>query len=410
MEHDDERVRAAIGQLAGRLPEVRADEALSGIKARRQGYERHRRAAMPVAIAAALVLAVVIVAASRTDQTTRVDTTPAPRNPAAEGDATYTTLGEVPFPPVAAVWADGRLAIWGRHGLLDQPEFAGIDVPNKLAIWQPGEGWSLSPPAPLQPSDDGLIVWTGERIVVIDGREAAAFDPEQREWRSLPKPPPTLTGQPLTAVWTGDHVLVWGDRDRTAPTSSGAAWSARDDSWTEIVAAPAPINQGAGVWTGSELVVVGGWLDHRNQSLVPNASGSALAFAYSPTTRSWTQLAAPPLAPQATVVATARDTVIAWDYLLRAVNYEPTSRAWIALPDIPLDAGECAPGAISTPRFVATSYCGHLATFDPARGAWNTADLPKPAEYAGPLAWDGERFLVLSGRPGDVRLVAIDAP
>lgn len=409
MEHDDERVHAAIGQLAGRLPEVRTDEGLSGIKARRQSHERHRRAAVPVAIAA-FVLASVIVAVSRIDQTTRVDTTPAPRNPAVEGDDGYTTLGDVPFPPAAAVWADGRLAIWGRHGLLDQPEFAGSDVPNKLAVWEPGDGWSLSPPAPLRPSDDGLIVWTGEHIVVIDGKEAAAFDPEEREWRSLPKPPPTLTAQPLTAVWTGEQVLVWGDRARTAPTSSGAAWSARDDSWSEIGAAPAPINQGAGVWTGSELVVVGGWLDHRNQSLFRDAADSALAFAYSPTSRSWTQLAAPPLAPQAAVVATARDTVIAWDYLLRAVSYDRTSQAWVAVPDIPLDDDECAPAALSTPRFVATFYCGHLATFDPARGVWNTADLPTPTAYAGPAAWDGDRFLVLSGPPDDVRLVAIDAP
>ncbi|MFO0607122.1 MAG: hypothetical protein U0324_28430 [Polyangiales bacterium] len=72
-------------------------------------------------------------------------------------------------------------------------------------------------------------------------------------------------------MWTGDALLVWGGADGARALADGAAYDPWDDAWRPLPALAAEPNVAAardgavGVWTGAELIVVGGW-DHGDRA------------------------------------------------------------------------------------------------------------------------------------------------
>jgi hypothetical protein len=93
---------------------------------------------------------------------------------------------------------------------------------------------------------------------------------------------------PVT-VWTGREVLVWGgvveaSAARTTYAVDGAAFDPTTGTWRTLAPAPLSPDRYAGVWTGTELVVIGG-----GEATVDGA-------AYDPVTDTWRDIAYPPLA------------------------------------------------------------------------------------------------------------------
>jgi N-acetylneuraminic acid mutarotase len=95
--------------------------------------------------------------------------------------------------------------------------------------------------------------------------------------------PTNLTNAPLgrslhTAVWTGSEMIVWGGYDGFDPFNTGGRYNASTDSWTATSTVNAPFARvgHTAVWTGSEMIVWGG-------QGVGNTGGR-----YSPNTNSWT--------------------------------------------------------------------------------------------------------------------------
>lgn len=117
--------------------------------------------------------------------------------------------------------------------------------------------------------------WAECQLIVFGGRDATgriladpmAYIPATDAWRELPTAAAPSPRVGHVAVWTGDAFLVWGGSDGTRALADGAAYDPWDDAWRplprldaagEVTAA----RDGAvGVWTGTELLVVGGW-DH----------------------------------------------------------------------------------------------------------------------------------------------------
>src|SRR5947207_487008 len=95
--------------------------------------------------------------------------------------------------------------------------------------------------------------------------------------------PTNLANAPLgrslhTAVWTGSEMIVWGGYDGFDPFNTGGRYNTSNDSWTATttINAPfAPVGHTA-VWTGIQMIVWGG-------QGVGNTGGR-----YSPNTDSWT--------------------------------------------------------------------------------------------------------------------------
>jgi len=134
----------------------------------------------------------------------------------------------------------------------------------------PAGDWRELPPAPLDPRWGAFSVWTGDDLLVWGGyawpsergdegprADGAAFD--GRRWAALPDGPlrPVMRHGGV-AAWTGEELLIaggtGGDEGRT-PVRAAAAYDPRDAAWRTLPKLPGPIVGGG--WVGSRLVVIG---------------------------------------------------------------------------------------------------------------------------------------------------------
>lgn len=411
---DDPQIREALAVLADSILITSPDEVLERVSARRRTPRWWaRRGAGPIvlgfgaaAAASALVVGVLAMISDR-DEPVRVDTGPAePRPTSPPGWQRLWASGPRTLPS-AAVSTGEQLALWGAATQGDS-----APAP-RLELWpfEPGrsdtEDRKLSSPAPVTATEAGLAVWTGAEIVVFDDGAAAAYNPHDDDWQLLPSPPASVARRPTVMVWTGREVITWGDRSRTRPGSGGAAWNPAEGRWRVMAQAPTPVNQGTGVWTGKEMVVVGAHLDDRNALVTSDAANSASAMAYDPATDRWRQLPEPRLSPQASTVAFTAGRLIAWDYVLDAASYDPDTNPehWQRLPRLPLDSAECYPTTLAAGDQVFALYCGQAAVLDLRTAQWRPVQLPHPTPD-GPLVWDGTRILVTAGSGPDGALWA----
>ncbi len=125
-----------------------------------------------------------------------------------------------------------------------------------------------------------------------------------------------------TAVWTGTEMIVWGG---WGPLNTGGRYSPSTDSWTDTSTnnAPEARDGHTAVWTGTEMIVWGGGY---------NTGGR-----YNPGTDSWTATStinAPSARSGHTAVWTGTEMII-WGgygsgYLNTGGKYNPTNDSWTA--------------------------------------------------------------------------------
>ncbi len=157
-------------------------------------------------------------------------------------------------------WTGTRMIVWGGTDGTVRLNTGGIYDPLANS-WSPT---SLSG-APSARSRH-LAIWTGNRMIVWGGSNGSTelntggrYNPASDEWT----PTSTLnapygTGRwPQTAVWTGSLMLVWG-----FTLSHGDAKDRYDpllDQWTPCSDPPDLIGMGqTAVWTGSRMILWGG--------------------------------------------------------------------------------------------------------------------------------------------------------
>jgi N-acetylneuraminic acid mutarotase len=139
-----------------------------------------------------------------------------------------------------------------------------------------------------------------------------------------------------TAVWTGSEMIVWGGYNLRAPTqiygstlNTGGRYIPSTDSWTATSTTNAPTARGShtAVWTGSEMIVWGGYLPG-----VTNTGGK-----YNPGTDSWIATSttnAPTARGSHTAVWTGSEMIIWGGFggmnLNTGGRYNPTVDSWTA--------------------------------------------------------------------------------
>jgi N-acetylneuraminic acid mutarotase len=174
--------------------------------------------------------------------------------------------------------------------------------------------WSTLPAAPINQRDGASVVWTGTELLVWGGAsgaedhllhaDGAGYDPASGIWESMPASPLSpRVGQ--AAVWTGSELVVWGGfvkggANPSAPTADGAAYDPTTGRWEVLPPAPlSPRGDAIAVWTGAEVLVLGGGPGGGGQP--GEVGGSDQAYgdgaAYDPSTDRWQHLPAP-VAPQ----------------------------------------------------------------------------------------------------------------
>ena len=205
-----------------------------------------------------------------------------------------------------AVWTGSRVVIWG--GVDDQGR--GL---RDGALFDPSSGtWTNMADAPKDVSATGsAAVWTGTEMLVWGGpggSKGAAFDPKTDQWRLLPDAP--IASRSIdNATWTESEMVVWSDGD-------GAAYNPVIDKWRKMSLSPLQPGQPTGVWTGSDVVFLGG----------VNSGGLSESVAYHPVTDTWQPLASGPSHPGLGFVWTG--STILGVVKGVAVDYEPITDTW----------------------------------------------------------------------------------
>ena len=160
-----------------------------------------------------------------------------------------------------AVWTGSEVILWGRGDNLPQ---------SSGAIYRPSENqWrSVSSFGP-SPRSGQTAIWTGSEMIIWGGwndrnglslGDGACYNSSGDVWRAV-----TMTGAPSarwghTAVWTGTEMIVWGGYAGVGGfPNSGARYDPAQDRWFPISPlGPTPKSDSVAVWTGTEMIVWGG--------------------------------------------------------------------------------------------------------------------------------------------------------
>jgi N-acetylneuraminic acid mutarotase len=184
--------------------------------------------------------------------------------------------------PPSAVWTDTEMIVWGATAA----DRVGARYNSSFDTWQPVEP-SGSPSA----RSSHLAVWTGTEMIVWGGlqqnplawvNDGARYDPVNNTWQPLPTLDAPSPRMGATAVWTGTEMIVWGGWDAAtfADLNNGARYDPATDAWAPLNATSAPSARSGhtAIWTGSEMIVWGG---------VAAAAWTNTGGRYDPASNSW---------------------------------------------------------------------------------------------------------------------------
>jgi len=224
---------------------------------------------------------------------------------------------------------------------------------------------------------------------VFIGRATKSGEEARASWQALPAAPIVGRLGP-SAVWTGTEMIVWGGYARSenvGQATDGAAYNPATGAWRTIAPSPSGVQGGAAVaWTSDEMVV---WASNSPDGPV----GTAV---YDPATDSWRRLPAGPLGKRESFssVWTGKELIVVGgnlgDTLAQpvAAAIDPETGAWRLLPALNRLTGLIpSPGVAWDGHevFVLGSVCARynascsptLLAYDPATDALRKIDLTK---------------------------------
>jgi N-acetylneuraminic acid mutarotase len=314
-----------------------------------------------------------------------------------------------------AVWTGTRMVLWGT-----QDFSVGAQYDPSTNTWTP-VSTSGAPSHRIRHS----AVWTGTRMVVWGGEGSrgrgvntgGSYDPSADEWSSISDEGVPSARAGHTAVWTGSLMLVWGgygqyDTNGDPPTrfNTGARYDPAADSWTPTSTNGAPSAQRGhtAVWTGTQMVVWGGYLPDRVTHDV-NAGAR-----YDPATDTWSPTAtsgAPPAREQHTAVWTGSQMVVWGGFsddgpLVSGGRYDPANDVWTPTSTAGAPSSRYGHTAVWTGSsmivwggFSFPDYLDTGARYDPASDRWtptSTAGAPAGREEH-TAVWTGSQMVVWGG-------------
>jgi N-acetylneuraminic acid mutarotase len=273
----------------------------------------------------------------------------------------------------------------------------------------PGDPWAgyahqwSRLPLPPQARIGVALAWTGSELVSLGGAvyrvspaasDGYAFHPRSGRWSHIPAGPgPGRTDG--YAVWTGSEVLLVGGSGYGKQQPENVALDPATNTWRRIPKAPIPLpTDAAKVWTGRTLIVWGGG--------DAGSHASRSGAAYVPATNRWHRIAQAPIALKSPSAAWTGSQVIVFGSSIGA-SYDPHTNTWQRLPPSTL-APEASSVAWIAGKLVAWDYEGNTQDYSPTRLASASA-TPK----ASPRRWSCSRGSAAEQRPS-ARTTALGRP
>ena len=261
-------------------------------------------------------------------------------------------------------------------------------------------------------------VWTGTEMIIWGGvlnfstavlNTGGRYNPTTDSWTAT-----SLTNAPEarydhTAVWTGSKMIVWGGFgfDSNNVVHTGGIYDPSSNTWTPIstIDAPAARTRHSAVWTGTEMLIWGG------------TNGGSTYFndgaRYNPSTDTWDDLAtakAPDARAYHTAIWTGKEMII-WggypDFAQSGGRYNPSLDSWKPTTLKSAPAGRYLHSAIWTGRqmivwggaFFDEDF-PFLNTGGRYRNTWRpttVVDSPTPrAEHT--AIWTGDEMIIWGGK------------
>jgi Kelch motif protein len=113
-------------------------------------------------------------------------------------------------------------------------------------------------------------VWTGTEMIVWGGyndpnylNSGGRYNPVTNSWVATTTTNSPVERSGLTAIWTGTEMIVWGgyNRHNGGFLNTGGRYCLNADGWSETTTTNAPSRRTSptSVWTGTEMMVWGGY-------------------------------------------------------------------------------------------------------------------------------------------------------
>jgi N-acetylneuraminic acid mutarotase len=341
-----------------------------------------------------------------------------------------------------AVWTGTEMIVWGGQvGYSSYLNTGGSYIPSI-------DNWSATSTTDAPSARDlHTAIWTGTEMIVWGGNEfgypmntGARDNTESAPSTPTPSPTPPIpaTGgryDPATdtwtatntinapsvrwrhtAVWTGSEMIVWGGSwtDMVGPHyhNSGGQYDPMTDSWSETGGSgvPDPRDSHSAVWTGTEMIVWGGW----NGVNSFNSGGR-----YNPGTGIWTSTSMTnvPTARRSNTAVWTGNEMIIWggsdgtSYLNTGGRYNPSMDAWTATNTADAPTGRLGHTAVwndsdmiiwggqaSTDPPAITFNTG--GRYNPSTDSWTATSLTgvPAARSLHTAIWTGNEMIVWGGR------------
>jgi N-acetylneuraminic acid mutarotase len=310
-----------------------------------------------------------------------------------------------------AVWTGGEMIVWGGVGCCGTCNF------NTGGRYDPDtDSWTATNTINAPTERWGhKTVWTGSEMIVWGGTDdrtyqntGGRYNPTEDSWTVT-----TTTNAPLgrvyhTAVWTGNEMIVWGGGDETFnDTNSGGRYNPNTDSWiaTNTANAPHARDSHTAIWIGGEMIVWGGVFCC---PLIEFNTGGR----YNPGTDSWTATSttnAPAARDTHTAIWTGTEMIVwgGYDHVLRVV-FNTGGRYCAQSGPTPTPTATATPTTTpsatptATPTITPTATPRHCV--EDTWTATNISNAPDAREFH-TAVWTGSEMIVWGGGDRNFNLV-----
>jgi hypothetical protein len=212
--------------------------------------------------------------------------------------------------------------------------------------------------------------------------------------------PTTLINAPsarndYAAVWTGTEMIVWGGFSGTTNLNTGGRYNPSTDSWTATSTTNAPSGRTSPsrVWTGTEMIVWGG-----NAGPLPNTGGR-----YDPSTDTWTATSTTN-APSPRVGSTSAWTgseMIVWggfngfSFLNTGGRYDPDTDSWTATSTTNAPSPRVSAAVWTGSEMIIWGGGGNTGgRYDPNTDSWTATSTTNAPTGGFAAAWTGSEMIV----------------
>ena len=270
-------------------------------------------------------------------------------------------------------------------------------------------------------------VWTGSQMIVWGGttdgstelNSGGIYDPLTDSWAAISSVNAPSARFQHTAVWTGSKMIIWGGRVNSSVDvlGDGGIYDPVTDTWTPIATTNAPSARylHTAIWTGSKMIVWGGWSPSCFYLGVNNCGDGGI---YDPSSDTWASLGGALYSPvqrsSHTAVWTGAKMII-WGGSGGSENvtlgtgsiYDPIENAWTAMSAFgaPLARTDHTAVWTGSQMIIWGGSSGDNAllddggAYDPSTDSWtplSTTAAP-PARYLQTATWTGTGMIIWGG-------------